>query len=91
MPTQEKIAIELLQKNINFVWISIDANFDSWKNLVLSKTNIKSHCWVGNSEQVMNDFGFDKIPYTIIINRNGDAVLFDQDDLDNILVLLQSK
>ena len=90
MLVQENILTLLSKKNINFVWISIDANPDVWKNFVKQKNNTNHHFWAGYDEQLMNDFGFDKIPKTIIMNRNYRATDFDMDNLDNIIYHLQS-
>jgi len=90
MLVQENILTVLSQKNINFVWISIDSNPEVWKNFVKQKNNTSHHFWAGYDEQLMNDFGFDKIPKTIIMNRNYRATDFDMDNLDNIIYHLQS-
>ena len=63
-------------KKINFIYISIDADYNKWKES-LKKLNLEGHQFISppdKSNSASSHFNVSSIPRYIIIDRNGDVL-----------------
>jgi len=77
MPASKKLQKEFLDKNIAFIYLSLNDQKDDWKNAI-KKDAIQEgqHYFVenGNTSKVVEDLNINTIPHYLIYNPKGELV-----------------
>jgi len=76
LPYSKKIVEKFKDKNIAFVFISIDENEEAWKNAVKNENiaGINLLAKQGFNAEVIKDYGVNGIPHYLLIDRDGNII-----------------
>jgi peroxiredoxin len=70
-PYLKQLEEDMKGKNISFVSISIEQNWDIWQNM-LKKHNLKGHQWnIGDAKNFMVDYEVWGLPAFIVLDKEG--------------------
>ena len=77
MPESKKLKRELKNKNIEFIYITLNDKKENWKNAIKSHSISESQNYFvenGNVSKVIEELGIRTIPHYLIYNPNGELI-----------------